>query len=204
MQVEDFERYFATAELTTNWASRNYRIWADLLAARRQEPLKLLEIGSWEGRSALFFVNYLPNATIVCVDTFAGSIEHRTWPFWQRWRQLRHIETRFDKNLAPFAPRVEKLKEDSLVALGKLGLAGRRFDFVYIDGSHLAIDVYRDAGLSWPLLVEGGILVFDDYLRKLGPAEDIPGVGVDAFLKAVEGNYEEIFRGHQIAICKKR
>lgn len=204
MQSEEFEGYFAGAELTTNWTSRNYRIWAELLAGRRHEPLRLLEIGSWEGRSALFFLNYLPYATIVCVDTFAGSIEHRAWPLRQRWRQLRPIEKRFDKNLARFGPRVHKIKAESIAALGELGLAGKRFDLVYIDGSHLAIDVYRDAVLSWPMVDIGGFVVFDDYQRKQGPAKDLPSVGIDAFLSAVKGEYEEVFRGHQIAIRKSR
>ncbi len=201
---ENFEAYFAGAELTTNWTSRNYRLWADLLAPRRHEPLRLLEIGSWEGRSALFFLNYLPHASIVCIDTFAGSLEHRSWPFWRRWRQLHRIERRFDCNLAPFASRTEKLKANSRLALARLGLAGRRFDFIYVDGSHVAIDVYRDGVLAWPLVAAGGMLVFDDYQRKLGPEQDRPAVGIDAFLETVKGDYEELFRGHQVAIRKTR
>ncbi len=200
---ESFEAYFAGAELTTDWTSRNYALWADLLAPRRHEPLRLLEVGSWEGRSALFFLNYLPNASIVCIDTFAGSVEHRSWPLWRRWRQLNRIEQRFDRNLAPFTSRTQKLKADSGAALAQLGLAGSRFDFVYIDGSHLAIDVYRDAVLSWPLLRDGGVLIFDDYQRKLGPEQDRPAVGIDAFLEAVKGDYAELFRSHQVAVRKR-
>ena len=44
---ESFEAYFTGAELTTDWTSRNYALWADLLAPRRHAPLRLLEIGSW-------------------------------------------------------------------------------------------------------------------------------------------------------------
>src|ERR1700747_2099628 len=113
----DPETYFVGKELTTNWISRNHQLWADVLAPRREEPLRILEIGSWEGRSALFFLNYLPRASIVCVDTFAGSVEHRSWPLWRRVWQLTGIERRFDRNLAPFGERVQKRKEDSLVAL---------------------------------------------------------------------------------------
>lgn len=198
----DPESYFAGKELTTNWTSRNYQLWADILAPRREEPLRILEIGSWEGRSALFFLNYLPHASIVCVDTFAGSIEHRAWPWSQRIRQLKSIEQRFDRNLAPFAHRVQKLKEESLVAVGTLGLEGRRFDLVYVDGSHLAIDVYRDGVGAWPLVAPGGIVMFDDYQRKLGPESDLPRVGIDAFLETVKDHYQELFRGHQLIIRK--
>src|SRR5205085_9399750 len=124
----DPESCFVGKELTTNWTSRNYQLWADILAPRREVPRQILEIGSWEGRSALFFLNYLPHASIVCVDTFAGSIEHRAWPLAQQESQLSGIEKRFDNNLAPFTDRVQKRKEDSLVALSQLGIEGRRFD----------------------------------------------------------------------------
>ncbi|HXW30548.1 MAG TPA: class I SAM-dependent methyltransferase [Xanthobacteraceae bacterium] len=199
----DPESYFAGKELTTNWISRNYRLWAETLAPLRQEPLRILEIGSWEGRSALFFLNYLPRASIVCVDTFAGSIEHRSWPLWRRLRQLRGIEKRFDRNLAPFGQRVEKRKEKSLAALGKLAIERRRFELVFIDGSHLAIDVYRDGLLAWPLLSADGIVIFDDYQRQLGPAQDLPHVGIDTFLEVIRGDYEELFRGHEIIVRKR-
>jgi predicted O-methyltransferase YrrM len=142
-----FETYFAGKELTTNWAAEHYHLWATILAPWQNDPIRILEIGSWEGRSALFFLNYLRHSSIVCVDTFAGSIEHRAWPAAQQNAQLFGIESRFDNNLAQFAERVEKRKEESLVALGTLGIERRRFDLIYIDGSHLAIDVYRDGVL---------------------------------------------------------
>src|SRR5712692_9017796 len=103
----DPESYFVGKRLTTDWTSRNYQLWADIFASRRKESLRILEIGSWEGRSALFFLNYLPEARIVCVDTFAGAVEHRSWPIWQRIWQLNGIERRFDYNLAPLASRME-------------------------------------------------------------------------------------------------
>jgi predicted O-methyltransferase YrrM len=196
------DSYFEGKQLTTNWGLRHHQLWAEILAPRRAEPLRILEIGSWEGRSALFFLNYLPHSTIVCVDTFAGSIEHRAWPLAQREAQLSGIEKRFDHNLAPFADRVQKRKEDSLVALGKLGIEGQRFDLVYVDGSHLALDVYRDAVLAWPLVAGGGIVIFDDYERKQGSERDWPQVGIDAFLETAKQGYEELSRGRQIVIRK--
>ena len=200
--AEDFEKYFRGARLTTNWAARNYDQWADLLAPQRDQPLRIVEVGAWEGRSALFFLNYLPRSTIVCIDTFEGSIEHRNWPAWRRWWQLAKIESRFRGNVAPFGSRVETIKSDSRSALAGLKLAGRSFDFAYIDGSHLAADVYSDALLGWQILDEGGLMVFDDYQRRQGPERDWPSVGIDAFLASVSGEYEEIFRNYQVAVRK--
>jgi predicted O-methyltransferase YrrM len=47
--------------------------------------------------------------------------------------------------------------------LPELMVEGRRFDFIYIDGSHVAPDVLLDAAMSFALLKPGGILAFDDY-----------------------------------------
>ena|SRR5215472_17578497 len=44
-------------------------------ARLRKAPLRIVEIGSWEGRSALFFLKYLPYSSIVCIDTFQGTPE---------------------------------------------------------------------------------------------------------------------------------
>ena len=198
----DPESCFTGKNLTTDWTSRNYQSWIDILAPLRDMPVSVLEIGSWEGRSALFFLNFLPRCMIVCVDTFKGSSEHHAWSFKRRISQLRLIERRFDENLAPFSARVEKCKEHSLVALGRFGLAQRRFDLVYIDGSHLAVDVYRDGILTWPLVAPGGIIIFDDYIFPVGLESDRPNVGIDAFLATVKDRYVELARGHQIIIRK--
>lgn len=39
----------------------------------------------------------------------------------------------------------------------------QQFDLIYIDGSHMRVDVMMDAVLAWPLLKAGGVMVFDDY-----------------------------------------
>jgi predicted O-methyltransferase YrrM len=196
------ELCFEGKSLTTDWTSKYLVTWMGILAPLRDASLSILEVGSWEGRSALFFLNFLPHSKIVCVDTFEGSSEHHGWPLERRLSQLSGIERRFDQNIAEFAGRVEKYKENSLLALGRLGLANRRFDLIYIDGSHLAVDVYRDGVLAWPLLVPGGILIFDDYIFPVGPEHEQPHVGIDAFLGTIKNRYIELVRGHQIIVSK--
>ena len=44
------------------------------------DRVRVIEIGSWEGRSALFFLNFFPRSRITCIDTFAGSSEHQDDP----------------------------------------------------------------------------------------------------------------------------
>lgn len=99
--------------------------------------------------------------------------------------------------------RVEKIKGTSTSVLPELGVARRRFDLAYIDGSHLAADVYRDATLTWPMMQPGGILIFDDYEWDMaGEERERPKLGIDAFLATLGGQYQELYRGYQIAIAK--
>jgi predicted O-methyltransferase YrrM len=112
-------------------------------------------------------------------------------------------ERRFDANIAEYGRRVEKIKARSCEALARLATEFRRFDFIYVDGGHHSTDVYTDAALSWPMLVRGGILAFDDYEWALMSTEvERPKLGVNAFLAGQAGQYRELHRGNQIVIEK--
>jgi predicted O-methyltransferase YrrM len=161
-----------------------------------------MEIGSWEGRSALFFLNYLPHSRVVCIDTFEGGQEHQIRAKEEDF--LPHIEKRFDANTAAFASRIEKIKARSSDALAELGLANRRFDVAYIDGSHRAVDVYSDAALTWPLMAPGALVIFDDYQWDMMPEPlDNPRQGVDAFLATFKGQYRIVHNDYQVAVVKQ-
>ena len=102
-----------------------------------------------------------------------------------------------------FRDRVEKLKGPSGAVLPRLGLAERRFDIAYIDGSHYAADVYSDAALIWPLVVPGGIVIFDDYGWELMNDEsERPKLGIDAFIETIAGQFRTIHCVYQMVIAK--
>jgi predicted O-methyltransferase YrrM len=186
---------------STDWAANHFFTWAELLDSMRERPVRIIEVGAWEGRSALFFLNYLPLSRIICIDTFAGGAEHRQDPYFAELAA--GIEGRFDANLAAFADRVEKIKGSSAAVLPELGIAGRRFDLAYIDGSHFAADVYADAVLTWSLMSSEGIMIFDDYAWDLMHTDlERPKLGIDAFLRTIAGGYRELHRDWQIVIAK--
>jgi len=191
----------ADKTFSSDWAAEHFFRWAELLHQMREKPIRILEIGSWEGRSALFFLNYLRLSHIVCVDTFGGNVEHHLDPYFAELALK--AERQFDLNLMAFGDRVEKIKGSSATVLPELGISQHRFDLAYIDGSHLAADVYRDAVLTWPMMEEGGIVILDDYEWDLMNEElERPKLGIDAFLAAFSGHYKELDRGWQIAIAK--
>jgi predicted O-methyltransferase YrrM len=197
----DLSAWFAGKRFSTDWTSRFFAQWAVLLEARRHELLEVLEIGSWEGRSAIFFLRFLENCRLTCIDTFAGNPEHHLRDKWRA--ALPQIEQRFDANLAEFGARVHKIKDTSLQALAGLAAAGRRFDVVLVDGSHHSADVLADATQCWPLVRDGGLVIFDDYEWTFfdDPVRH-PRQGVDRFLASHAGHYRELHRGYQVIIEK--
>ena len=70
-----------------------------------------------EGRSALFFMNFLPRCRLTCIDPWTGSAEHLVDPHFAA--AALESERRFDANVAEFAGRIEKIKAPSPIALPK-------------------------------------------------------------------------------------
>jgi predicted O-methyltransferase YrrM len=197
--------WYEGKSFTTDWTSWKLPFWTRLLAPYQKRRLDVLEIGSWEGRSAIFFANFFPRAHIVCVDTFGGGQEHQLAARRSRWAAgiLRTTERHFDANMRPFGRRIEKIKARSDQALPQLGIHDRRFDVCHIDGGHRAVEVYSDGTLAWPLMRRGGIMIFDDYLWDEMPKRlDNPRPGIDAFLRSIRGQYRVVHRSYQIAIVK--
>ena len=197
----DAARWYDGKSFTADWTTWHFPRWAQLLARYRDRDARILEIGSWEGRSALFFLNYLPQARLTCVDPWTGNFEHAADPHFAAL--VPESERRFDDNIAAFVERIEKIKGASSVVLPRLGVEGLLFDVIYVDGSHLAADVFADGALAWPLLARGGLMIFDDY--EWYGFEDVtqnPKLGIDAFLGAYEGAYRMVDRGYQIVISR--
>jgi len=194
--------WFRGKQFTTDWASEHFTLWRRVLFPLRNDATRILEIGSWEGRSALFFLNFFPHATITCIDTFEGAIEHHESAAWAA--NLPSIEERFDRNLAPFGIRVEKLKCSSASGLRGLADQQRRFDLAYIDGSHVPEDVAIDSLGVWPLVVPGGVIIWDDYMFGVVhgnlPLGQRPQSAIDAFLS--DRRYRLLAKGYQLIIEK--
>ena len=115
----------------------------------------ILEIGSYEGRSCIYFGKKFIDAKITCVDTWSGSDEHLNIKF-------QEIESNFDKNILNHLGnnRVEKHKISSDVFFEK---NNKFFDLIYVDGDHQTDQVKKDINNAWRNLNDGGYLILDDY-----------------------------------------
>ena len=126
-----------------------------------QDGARLVEVGSWEGRSASFMaveiINSNKDIKFDCVDTWKGSIEHANYDI--------IIEDKlydvFLSNIEPVKHVINPIRMTSIEA-SKL-YEDNSLDFVFIDASHEYEDVKEDI-LAWlPKVKIGGILAGDDY-----------------------------------------
>jgi len=157
----------------------------------KETATNFLEVGCYEGQASVWMMeNTTANLTVV--DTFKGG---------QDLPDEEYLLGRFQENTKDFKERVFTKKGKSQEILKELG--PDYYDFIYIDGSHLASDVLEDAVLAFPLLRKGGIMIFDDY--TWGPSMNTyerPCFGIDSFI-LVYGNQLEILERNSQLILKK-
>lgn len=160
----------------------------------RKPPVRILELGSWQGSSAMVWARFFGDAHITCVDTWGGSdsLDMSVSP-----------EQLFDENIKNFACRVRKIKSDTVSALAKFCNDDEMFDLIYIDASHLEYDVVADTILSWRLLKIGGVMIWDDYFWDYSPfAEHTPQPAINWFLRRYRGQYRLLYVGKQVVVEK--
>ncbi len=194
-------------EFTNKWFERQAETLVKYFRQTPNTSLHILEIGAFEGAGTVWFAEKLthPKSTLTVVDPF--SSEDEVTPVneevFERWK--RNVVR------GPNAAKINLRREKSSAALVKLISEGALFDFISVDGSHLAEDVLFDAVVGWSLLKVGGLMWFDDYgSEPIGFARE----AVDSFLLCHDrsnhtvkppitgGDCRVIYRGYELLIEK--
>lgn len=206
-KVDEFKKRLNEKQFSTDWFSPNIPQW--ILAFQKTDtdfskPIKALEIGSFEGMSALFTLETFPNCHLTCADTWQGAAEHhdKTSPVYMADFSTA-VMNKFDSNLSGYHDRITKFRGTSFQFLSTLA-EDARFDLMYIDGSHDSEDVIYDAFLGFKHLNKGGIMIFDDYFwgdfyKK--PLQN-PAGAINSFLKIKQGEYSLVAVYGQLIIQK--
>ena len=192
-QFEKELKHLTAFSFTSDWTSTHYSNWATWFAAYRDQPdVRILEIGSFEGRSAVWFLTHVlthPTAHLICVDPMPWPVNP------PRPRFMHNIQ------LTGKVRQVTLIQERSEIALTKLQPAS--FDIIYIDGAHDAINVLADGMYSWELLKIGGLMLFDDYLWEPDrPEHSRCQRAIDLLLKQFGSKKTLVYEGYQILIRK--
>ena len=186
---------------------RNYRKIQNLFEG--QDNLCFLEIGIFEGRSTIWFLENVltgENCHYICLDPDPTKNMRHNFREYNRCSTLKKSPIKFHK----------RHSEEFLPEL--IAARCRYFDFIYLDGDHNAQGVLRDAVYAWELLKVGGVLLFDDYeMQATDPWHYVshsefskyprvnfthPRIAVDAFLNIYRGTYKIIVNNFQVGIQK--
>jgi predicted O-methyltransferase YrrM len=189
-------------QFTKDWFAWAPEVWNQLIPLL-PERKSFLEIGSFEGRSTVWIVENMMegDGNITCIDTWEGGEEHGN-------EDMGTVEERFTHNMQLLQSKkacgLSARQGKSVDELAACIAAEEKYDFIYIDGSHQAPDVLTDACMAWPLLKQGGLMVFDDYMWG-NPRDALhrPKIAIDAFTNIFGETATIIHVGYQLVVRKK-
>jgi predicted O-methyltransferase YrrM len=145
----------------------NYTETYDMIVDDIADDGKIVEIGSFLGRSTSYLATALYNAgkenvKIYSVDTFQGSTEHSSLKLPQDFSSV------FRENLKFFIGRemvhVCQGQSDSKEILDRF--ADESIDYIMVDGAHEYEPVMDDIENWWPKLKPTGVMFGDDYFLE--------------------------------------
>lgn len=175
-----------TYQFTQDWFSHNIKVFEIYLEHYKNKKCNFLEIGTFEGRSAIWMLENIltnPDSKLTCVDP--GYPEY--------------ID-RLKSNLSYFN-NVKLIQKPNIKAFNDYWK--ETFDFIYVDGSHSAVNCLWDMRYSWDVLKHDGIMAIDDYEWKLkDPDGTCPAEAVDLFMKSND-DYILLHKGYQVWLQKK-
>lgn len=185
----------------------DYPVWFDktnfknvLSHLKDVRNLRFLQIGVYTGDASVWLLDNVlthESSLLVDVDTWKGSDEPA------------HEHINFENVLQYYKNRLEKYKGKVIswqMNSNEFFIQNPdvKFDFIYIDGDHHAMQVYFDAVNAWKCLNKGGILAFDDYTWSIDDNPmNSPRYGVDKFLVEHDGEYIMLVKNTQLWIGKK-
>ena len=190
---EKIYQSFKSVDITKKWFTNNLYFLSKNLSTFKIK--NLLEIGSYEGRSAIFFANIFQDSKISCVDTWSGSDEHENINF-------KSIEDNFDQN-TKFLKDNQSLSKFKMTSDTFFNQNTTKFDFVYVDGDHSRDQVLKDLKNSWSVLNNNGFLLVDDYMWWFyKDLNNNPAYSVNKFIKEYSNQIKKMTIWHQVLIQK--
>jgi len=123
----------------------------------------IVELGSWLGLSSRFMLHAAPHATVICIDHWQGSPEHRRPEAGDVRDKLPRLYETFLRNMWPWRRRVVPLRANTVDGLREVAELGLHPDLVYVDAGHDYQDVFHDVRATRDLFPRAQI-VGDDWI----------------------------------------
>lgn len=185
--ILEFNKKVKKLSFTQNYFKHNPPIWFEIFKKNKllKKKIDILEIGSFEGMSLVYFKETLNINKFYAVDIQKNRLFLENT---KSYRNIKYLNTSsdlfFKKNY------------------------NKKFDIIYVDGSHYYKNVYKDLVNSNKTLKNNGLLIIDDLLLDVSFRrgskfyEEVMG-GIFKFMKTNRQKYLILYAGHQLILKKK-
>ena len=181
---------------SNDWTQNLTQTLDKFFPEHEKRPVKILEIGCFEGRGTLLLLNKFcqhPGSVVHCVD----PLEDR---YVRDRREFKGLDPLFVGQRERFVFNTrewrKKIRVSTDVSDNVLPMLLDEYDLVYIDGDHHPEQVYKDGLMALRITKLGGFIVFDDYLWSHNGAS--VKQGVDRFVNEFSGCLSVINSGGQL------
>ena len=174
--------------------TQNTNVWKKILS--NIDNFNYLEIGTFEGRSALFISELKNSKKITCIDPYIEYDDSHKYNF-KMSEVYESVSEKF-KEVQNKSISLIKKKSDDFFSENK-----EFFEVIYIDGHHQYEYVKRDFENSMNCLKINGILICDDFLWfKYKKLEDNPTKAILECYYKYQKNLNILFINNQIIFKK--
>jgi len=177
-------------------------------------PRFVVEVGTWQGRSAVLWGNALAQTSddwaLACIDTWLGSVEHRQVKTGDWGIERLYLEDHFPSVFRTFSSNIRRagmadnvipLPIDSPQGLEMLAVSKIYADLIYVDAAHHYAAARADIALALTLRDEtnpNALVLCDDFHPNW------PGVQQAVRACAAASSARLVIRDGQAAILSKR
>lgn len=179
------------------WLTPSEALGLRYVATRLKKDSRVLEIGSWKGKSTFCIAHGLVDGTIFCVDPFNADGEQQSKSSYESAKGEEDLLTQFNNNVKGFNNiQINPNKGYSQDFVGKIN----NVDFLFIDGDHSIEGCKFDFEHFEDAVNPGGYIAFHDYhpkRKEVGPTHVIEQV------VSKNKNYKWMYRFDSLVVFKK-
>jgi hypothetical protein len=160
--------------------------------------LHFIQVGAYRGHASKWLMENVlthPTSTLTDIDCWIDGYQPTVN---ETDKSVNLIERAYHLRIKPYKEQIHVIKGFSNNVANTL--ANYSYDFVYIDGDHLASSVFVDANTYASKLKPNGILAFDDYLWYDGQKHPLltPKIAIDEFLNIFGNNFNLLSINSQV------
>lgn len=183
-------------KFSNKWFLNNLEVFNYFISQKISKNFRYLEIGCFEGLSSYYVLSEYNDVNATLIDLWQQP-NPNSKPL---TNDFSTVEKNFDFNLAGF--KFEKIKNDSVIAMRDLFKDNKKFDFIYIDGSHNGEDILSDAIEAYKILENNGIIFFDDFLQHDSSRLIQSYEGIEKFLSLYKNYIQILFFQNNLVLRK--